>query len=143
MSSKNLEAEAKQVASRMYQAMGQHDVNAFDDIFAEDVTNHGMQGQGLEQTKQEMAYWLTAFPDLKIDIEHMIAEGSMVVTRYTGRGTHKGPMGPVAATGKKIEVVQTDFLRIENGKIVEGWYLPDLYSLFLQLGSIKDVFAEG
>lgn len=134
--------QAKEVARRIYEAMDRHDTAAFAELLAADVVNHGMQGQGREEAKQEFDYWLTAFPDLEVEIEQLISEGNRVAVRYTGRGTHRGDLGSIPATGKRIEVAQADILLIENGLVVEGWYLPDLYALFQQLGVIGDSFTE-
>jgi predicted ester cyclase len=35
----------------------------------------------------------TAFPDLRVTIEHQVAEGDRVVTRYTMQGTYQGDPG--------------------------------------------------
>jgi predicted ester cyclase len=44
----------------------------------------------------------TAFPDLRVTIEHQIAEGDRVVTRDTMQGAYQGEMQGMASTGKQI-----------------------------------------
>jgi predicted ester cyclase len=77
----------------------------------------------------------TAFPDLNVTVEDVIAEGDKVVTRVTLRGTHQGEIeefGP--PTGRQIEVKGISISRIEGGKIVEDWDSYDNLSLLQQLG---------
>jgi predicted ester cyclase len=134
--------QTKQVARRLYEAMDRHDPDGFAELLAEDAVNHGTASQGREQSKQELTYWLAAFPDLSITVEHLICEGDKVAVRYTGRATHKGNLGPIPATGKEVAVDQVDILRIEDGQVVEGWYLPDMYGLMRQLDVVGEALAE-
>jgi steroid delta-isomerase-like uncharacterized protein len=134
--------QTKQVARRLYEAMDRHDPDGFAALLAEDVLNHGTASQGREASKQELAYWLSAFPDLSITIEHLICEGDEVAVRYTGRATHKGDLGPIPATGKEVAVDQVDILRVADGRIIEGWYLPDMYGLMRQLGVVGEALAN-
>ena len=45
------------------------------------------------------AYHL-AYPDLTYTVEKQVAEGDMVVTRWTAHGTHKGEVMGVFPSGK-------------------------------------------
>ncbi len=64
----------------------------------------------------------------------MLGEGDKVVTRWRGRGTHRGPFRGIPATGKKIEVSGIAIDRVVNGKRVEGWVEWDMLGLLQQLG---------
>ncbi|MDQ3397300.1 MAG: ester cyclase [Deinococcota bacterium] len=58
---------------------------------------------GLEGFKQFVAMLATAFPDLQVTLEDMIAEGDKVVARVTVSGTHKGTfMGSIIPNGKQV-----------------------------------------
>jgi predicted ester cyclase len=63
----------------------------------------------------------TAFPDLVIKAEDIIASGDKVVTRWTINGTHKGMFMSVKPTGKKITIKGIIISRFVNGKVVEEW----------------------
>ena len=55
-------------------------------------------------------------------VEHaMLAEGDLVASRWTVYGTHRGPIGPFAPTGKRLEIAGLSIYRIANGRIAEGW----------------------
>ncbi|MCO5191495.1 MAG: ester cyclase, partial [Anaerolineae bacterium] len=52
--------------------------------------------------KRFMPRMLAAFPDLRFEVEDMIAEGDKVVTRYTLIATHRGEFMGIPATGKPV-----------------------------------------
>jgi predicted ester cyclase len=62
----------------------------------------------------------TAFPDLQVPTEDMIAEVDKVVTRWTARGTHKGDLMGIPPTGKQVTVTGILIGRFEGGTFVEG-----------------------
>ncbi len=63
----------------------------------------------------------TAFPDARIEVEDMIAEGDKVTARVAMSGTHQGEFQGIAPTGNQVQVRAIDIFRIANGKIVEHW----------------------
>lgn len=66
------------------------------------------------------------FPDMKIEIIDIFAEGEMVSTRIRFEGTHSSECYGVAPTGKKIKFEALENFRVRDGKIVESWgYWPD------------------
>ena len=78
----------------------------------------------------------SAFPDFKVTIDDMIAEGDKVVVRGTWSGTHKGEFMGIPATGKSVSFGVIDTVRIAGGKMVEHWGLMDNFRLMQQLGVI-------
>ena len=87
-----------------------------------------------ENFKQHIRTRRSAFPDLKVTIEDMIAERNEVVVHWTTHGTHRGPFLGMSATEKSATVSGTEIHRIEKGKIVELWADWNLLSLMEQLG---------
>jgi len=88
-----------------------------------------------EDQKQLLAAFRTAFPDVKITIEDVIAEGDKVAFRSTMRGTHQGEFLGIAPTGQEVTFGLLDVIRIEDGKFVEQWGGPDIYDLMQQLSA--------
>jgi steroid delta-isomerase-like uncharacterized protein len=76
-----------------------------------------------------------AFPDLKVTINDIIAEGDTVAARITWRGTHKGTYEGIPATGKKARSQSIIIVRIKDGKIAEGREQFDGLSFRQQLGA--------
>jgi steroid delta-isomerase-like uncharacterized protein len=112
-----------------------------DEVYAADLVWHepAQEVQGLEEAKQLIAMYKTAFPDLNVTVEDVIAEGEKAVTRWTVRGTHQGEtelFGP--PTGRQVEIEGLTMHRIEDGKIVEEWERYDNLGAMQQLGLVPE-----
>jgi steroid delta-isomerase-like uncharacterized protein len=115
-----------------------------DELFAPDCVTHQLRSGEADAPaprtpdllKQHVAEWLAALPDLRFDIEQMLAEGDEVATRCTMRGTHTGPLLGVAPTGRQLEVRLFTIHRVAAGRIVEDWVLVEAQGLFEQLGLV-------
>ncbi len=94
---------------------------------------------GLEAFRQFGSAYFSAFPDLQITPEDMIAEGDKVVMRYGWRGTHKKELMGIPATGKQVTTSGMSILRIANGKIAEQWDSFDNLGMLQQLGVIPSM----
>ena len=79
-----------------------------------------------------------AFPDLRIEIVELSAEGDTVAFRWLGRGTHTGPLGAVAPTGRTVEFEGLIVDRLQGGKVVRRWEQYDRLWLLQQLGAAPD-----
>ena len=77
-----------------------------------------------------------AFPDLRLTVEQAVTEGDYVALRWTARGTHRGELFGIPATGKEATVTGISFDRWADGKIVESWTNWDTLGLLQQLGAV-------
>jgi len=133
------QSQNKELLRNFYsEAFNKHNVDAVGQFIATNVVSHSNppEAQGLEGVKQLLSMYFAAFPDLKVTIEDMIAEGDKVVARFTMTGTHKGEFMGIAATGKKVTVTGIEILRIAEGKLVEHWEAFDELGMMQQLGTI-------
>jgi steroid delta-isomerase-like uncharacterized protein len=111
--------------------------------FVEEIfNNHNLSaiekylaGQGKEGFKQFLSEFFTAFPDIHADIEHIVAEDTLVVVFLSFTGTHKGVFQGRPPTNKKINIRSADLYKIENEKIVEHWDVVDQLNLLQQTGA--------
>jgi steroid delta-isomerase-like uncharacterized protein len=92
------------------------------------------QAPGPESVKQEVIAFREGFPDARITIEQMIAEGDTVAFRFTLQGTHRETFAGFPPTDKLVTLTGVDFIRIAAGKIVELWSVQDTLSWAKQLG---------
>ena len=76
----------------------------------------------------------TGFPDLHFTIEELISEGDKVVMRWTLRGTHRGNLRGLPATGRTVAVTGQVIDRVVDGRVVEEWVDYDTAGLLRQLG---------
>lgn len=81
---------------------------------------------------------LSAFPDYKVNVERIVAEGNRVAVLSTFGGTHTGPFMGIPPTGRGVQVREIDTFTVENGKIVDILYNYDLMSLVQQIGAFPD-----
>jgi steroid delta-isomerase-like uncharacterized protein len=80
--------------------------------------------------------FMNAFPDSRVTIDDMIAEGDQVVTKKTFTGTQTGDFAGIPATGNEVRLQFVDIMRLRDGKIVEHWNCIDQLSFMQQLGVI-------
>jgi steroid delta-isomerase-like uncharacterized protein len=109
-----------------------------DELLAPDIKFRGTLGAELKGRDAFRAYMRrvqAAFPDFHNTILEVTAEHDRVVARTFYRGTHRGEIFGVAATGKSIAYSGAAFFRIADGKLIEGWVLDDLLALLRDLGA--------
>src|SRR3954462_14191283 len=88
-----------------------------------------------DSLKGYLSVFRKAFPDLKVTVQDVIAEGDKVVARCTMTGTHKGEFMGVPATGKTFSIPFIDIIRFKDGKCVEHWGISDDAGMMQQLGN--------
>jgi predicted ester cyclase len=89
------------------------------------------------RVKRLFAEFRSAFPDWHEEIVELVAEGDTVAGRFRCSGTHRGKFLGEAPTGKRMEVDEVFFLRVEDGKFVDFWGLEDSLGRLRQLGLIS------
>jgi steroid delta-isomerase-like uncharacterized protein len=88
---------------------------------------------GREAWRQGFEMMRHAFPDLRAEIEDIVAAQDKIAVRVRFRGTHTGEFLGFPATGRTVEYVSHEFYRIADGLIAEEWICSDTASLFRQL----------
>jgi predicted ester cyclase len=75
-----------------------------------------------------------AFPDFHLAIDDLAVGGDTVWLRMTGTGTNAGSFMGHPPTGRPMRTAVFDALRVEDGRIVEHWGVPDRLGALFQLG---------
>jgi steroid delta-isomerase-like uncharacterized protein len=113
------------------------DLGAIEEYLADDFVNHDPP-LGLPPDAEGMrtagAMFRAAFPDWHSDLHAMVAEGDIVVERFTASGTHRGELLGAAPTGKVVELRGINIFRLRDGRISERWGRLDELGLLQQLG---------
>jgi steroid delta-isomerase-like uncharacterized protein len=136
----------KQLSRRFTELFSTDDSSRADEIFAPDVVFHGLAGgnlRGIDATKGFIGAYRTAFPDAASSVEDQVAEGDKVVTRWRARGTHRGPLGELAPTGRAFDVGGITIERVADGRIAEVWVARDELGLLRQLGAMPEHAGAG
>jgi steroid delta-isomerase-like uncharacterized protein len=96
---------------------------AVDELMAADASGHVEGGvvRGPEGFREMRATFLSALPDVRIEVEDVLAEGDRTAVRWRAVGTHAGDGFGFCATKRPVDVRGTTWLTIRDGQIVEGW----------------------
>ena len=117
----------KAIVRKLMETINEGNLDVVDTLFTPELA---------EPMKRSFIAFRSAFPDWRMEIAEMVAEGNMVVGRLRCSGTNQGEFKGVPPTGKLMEVDEVYFLRVENGKFVDFWGLEDDLARMRQLGLI-------
>jgi|SRR5882724_9139030 len=135
-----LEANKTLVRRFVEEVKNQRKLDGLGEYFAADYEEHNATvasfGGGSAGYQRFLAHLFSAFPDDRVEIELISAEGDIVAYRATESGTHKGEFLKIPATGKRATWTEIQFFRITGGKVAEHWVDVDVFSWFQQLGII-------
>jgi steroid delta-isomerase-like uncharacterized protein len=118
------EARNKAVAGRVFEEIfNQGKFQVADEIYAKDFVNHGLHRNfDLQEDQAAVHAEKKAFPDLKMTVILMAAEGDLVTVVWVFRGTHTGAgYDGLPPTGVELELRGITVWRIVDGKIREEW----------------------
>jgi steroid delta-isomerase-like uncharacterized protein len=104
-------------------------------IYAKDFVNHGVSRDvGLKEDQDAARGWKAAFPDLRMTVQMVVAEGDLVAVLWRGEGTNTGEGNGLPATGKRLSGRGITIWRIQGGRIREEWSEFDQLRIMTQLG---------
>jgi steroid delta-isomerase-like uncharacterized protein len=130
------------LARRIYQLFSE---DKFDDVLelvSQDIeavlVPFGQTFHGREGFMQFMQGFKGAFPDLRISVTNQVATDESVVSEFTAKGTHTGPLltpaGAIPPTGRTVDFIVCEVLQIKHGQIASLHNYQDAASLMRQLG---------
>jgi steroid delta-isomerase-like uncharacterized protein len=134
----------KAIVRRLFEELwNKGNLSLADELFSPNYAHYDPStpdvGRGPESEKNRATLYRTAFPDLRLTIEDIIAEGETVMARWSCRGTHKGDLSGIAPTGKQFNISGVTIARLANGKLAEGWVNWDALGLMQQLGVVPEL----
>ena len=134
----------KDIVRRLGVEPWEGNVGVIDDLVSADYVGHDPAQpdmHGPAGVKTFITTYLSAFPDGSITIDGQLAEGDLVATRWTGRGTHNGELMGIPPSGKEVTVSGITISRLQDGKVVEEWQNWDTLGMLQQLGVVPDLAA--
>jgi steroid delta-isomerase-like uncharacterized protein len=81
----------------------------------------GLATRGVDEFLRARSYLLDAFPDFRVTVDAIIADGDQVVVRWSATGSHRGQLLDAPPTGKAVAFHGITWFVLANGRIVEGW----------------------
>jgi steroid delta-isomerase-like uncharacterized protein len=134
-------SDNKLVARRFAEdVLSSGDLEAFDELFADDYVNHNIPVPGIAGTKAGFRTLVEAtrraFPDVEVRVEDIVAEGEFAVFHDIVTATSENEFFGVRPNGAALEWTEIHWLRIRDGRIVEHWTNFDQLGILRQLGAI-------
>ena len=132
-------SSAEELARRLIEdGFNRGDLSVADDVISPDQVEHQYYGPdhapGAEGVKAVISSLRRAFSDLHLAIDDLVVDGDKVWLRMTGTGTNDGSFMGHPPTGRRMHTDVFDVVRVEGGRIVEHWGVPDRLNTLFQLG---------
>jgi predicted ester cyclase len=132
-------AESEHLVRRFFdEVINGKNLDTADEFISPTYVNYGFPGvpPGPEGLKGVLGMFFTAFPDMKVNVDEVIADGDRITTRGRMTGTHNGEFQGIPATGRSIDIGYIDIWRAEDGMLVENWVEMDRLGMMQQLGVV-------
>lgn len=92
--------------------------------------------RGIREFKErQFLPFTTAFPDLRVNIDAIVAQDDVVVVRWSAVGRHSGVGLGFIATNDEALFRGITWLRLDDGKMVEGWQSTNIPEVIRGLGA--------
>jgi steroid delta-isomerase-like uncharacterized protein len=132
------------LARRIYQLFSDDKLDDALELVTEDVeavlVPFGQTFHGRDGFTGFMQGFKGAFPDIRISVTNQVATDDQVVSEFTARGTHTGPLqapaGAIPPTGRTVDFIVCEVMRVKQGRIASLHNYQDADSIMRQLGLI-------
>jgi len=129
----------KQVFLRSIDAINSKNFEALNELGTVNFVRHCQATPDVKVNSQEdfktyLRQDSATFPDSRMTIDHVVAEGNFVAFHGTYVATQMGPMGPFPPSNKQMSIEIAGVTRFENGKVAEMWVTWDNLAALTQLG---------
>lgn len=133
------ESKAKERVAQFYElVINAHNPDMVDSFCTADFIDHNPEmnhtGKGADELKMVFREFFTAYPDVHMTPDFMVADGDMVVAHIIMTGTNSGAMENMPATNKSINIEGIDIIKISGDKASERWGFFDSMKMMAQLG---------
>ncbi len=131
-------SDVREIGRRWFEEVwNQRRDESIDELMADESIGHveGGEVRGREGFRQMRSVFLNALPDVRMEIEDILAEGNRAAVRWRVVGTHTGEGLGVSPTNRTIDMRGTSWLVVRDGKLIEGWDTWNLGGLLSSLTS--------
>lgn len=96
---------------------------------------------GRDFVRRNITRMYTGFPDLRLDVTHLVANGAEVALMFDWVGTHEGVFAGIEPTGRTVRFREACFFTVANGQVIAGDFVADRLGARIQLGVLPDDFG--
>jgi steroid delta-isomerase-like uncharacterized protein len=127
-----------ELVRQIFDEINKGDLESAGKLLAPGYINYGFPGipSGPEGFTMVIGMFRSAFPDMNVRVDEVIADGDRVATRGRMTGTHQGEFMGIPASGRSVDIGYIDIWRAEDGKLAENWVEMDRVGLLQQIGAI-------
>ncbi len=124
-------------------AWNEHDANKVAALYAPDYEEEDVAlaepHRGVNAARGTMILYLRAFPDLRLEVEEVVAEANCVVMAWILSGTHRGRLMNIPATGRPVRVKGVSIMTVADGRITRTRRVWDLAGLLRAFGLLPEL----
>jgi steroid delta-isomerase-like uncharacterized protein len=143
-----MSASNRELVRRLFEdVFNRQDFAVCDEIVAEDYVEHAVAPfgrdepgvvNGPEHMRNVVAWLREQFPDVRMEVESIVADDETVAARVMSTGTNLGKLnGIIPPTGKAFAARQSHWYRVADGKLAEHWAIREDLTTMLQLGVVQ------
>jgi predicted ester cyclase len=129
----------KAIVRRLFeQVVARRDYAGLETLISPDFVDHNGRrswAAGAEGLRDHVEFLHGVFPDLRILLDELIAEGDRVVVFWRLEGEQRGELWGVPASGRRVSGATTSLVTLREGRILEYEARPDRLGFLLQLGA--------
>ena len=118
------EEKNKALARRLLEAFVNRELDTIEELLAPTFTDRSLlpgQGSSREEYKRSVTEFHAALSFADVTFEYQIAEGDMVVTKFSARCIHQGEFLGVPPSGEEGTYSSIRIHRIVGGKVTDEW----------------------
>ena len=130
----------------LMEPFGEGKLDVIDELCTDDFVGHDplLGDTDRAASKQSIADYRAAFPDLAFTIDDIFAADDKVVYRWTGQGTFENSLMGIEPTGERGDPVSGITIdRYEDGRVAESWTHWDALGLMRNMGVVGEAAAAG
>ncbi len=119
----------------MHEVWNRKNLAIIKDVFSEPTLIHSPLGQfkSREEMSEIVSKWITAIPDLRINLLNTLEDNDIVISHWKAKGMHQKTLNGFKANGNLVEYQGISMYRLENEKVVEYWAFLDSWTLEQQM----------
>jgi predicted ester cyclase len=117
------------------------DESAIDRLMHPQAVAHGLGPEPIRGAGQFKAFYRdfkNTFSNIRVQVERAVTEGDTVAVLCHVTGNHAGDGPAGRATGRDVDFWGTTFIRVSDGKVIEGWNTFDFLSMYQQIGWVAN-----
>lgn len=111
-------------------------LDSFDELLHSDAVIHAPLGLSTTTVEDEKAVWreaLAAMPDLRHEVQEVVADGDVEMARVVVTGAMANSFAGVEGSGRSFRIDQAVIAHLRDGKVAEAWEIADIAALRAQV----------